>query len=941
MPPVSARFGGSPGGAQTVGGGLVSEDGRVTLASRNLKEFPAGILDPAAGMEQWWLAPEVRTIDLCFNAIRAVPPHFHQLTDTLVSLKMAGNQLTQLPESIGQLVQLKCLDVQKNHLTSLPDLSGLRECLVDLQVAENQLAHLHPSICTLTRLERCNVASNRLTALPEQFGQLRSLVDLNISDNGLCALPVSLSRGCTRLAKLVAARNSLQSVDLSSLSALQHLDMRQNQLLSVTLASPVLTEVFFGLNLNLRQLPPTLRLCCAPSQLQPQGGTLVVLDASDCGLTDVPDYIRHAHGLHTVDLRNNELQTLPAWLGFLPKLERLAVEGNPLRSMKRSLVTASAASGGTTREGGHTAALKAYLRTRASDEENVLFTTEMTTGVSTSAGLATHIEHGRSHLSSTCAAAAAAMASESESSLLRCVVSSLRACVEDTHGRLALDRARTAPAALHTLPLSLLQQSERGMEGALARVRHLSLDGQELGCGGEDSTTGPALCAVLRGLQGISLVGNKLTVVPSFVTAHSWYNPARAVPWTSACTLQHLALARNSLTDSALAALHFPPTLLSLDLSHNNLTSMAQLGACVANLTVLQHLNVRHNGLSCSAHVEMDDDALWLPSLLSLDLAQNRLTSIPCAVFALQRLQSLDVSENELALIPPHLGLLAPNGSLPAQAQSYGSLNSLNIAGNPQRGVRFSLLERGVLAVLDFLRCRVPPGTEFSFLQAYSDKPVGGVHARAVPAHCRLEIPGTNTGSRGYAAPLARVNGTLAAPRDLSSPYTQGPVSLQSSYPPGGHGQTQGLHTNPACTRAPYGQSASTAGKPLGQVNPAVLNGLPTSHAPCLPPASARAMVHPPTGHAQQTTSQGMGAGYTRRTSDTAPAPSVNSGAAAFNSSEEPVDLHDVQSIRQRIGHLHSLLATGGGSSTGPRALLAKRELNQLLAAESRLSAGR
>ena len=69
--------------------------------------------------------------------------------------------------------------------------------------------------------------------------------------------------------------------------------------------------------------------------------------------------LRACARLLTLDVSNNDLNTLPAWLGFLPSLARLAVEGNPLRSLKRSLIG----------PGVGAPTLKAYLRTRATPEE--------------------------------------------------------------------------------------------------------------------------------------------------------------------------------------------------------------------------------------------------------------------------------------------------------------------------------------------------------------------------------------------------------------------------------------------------------------------------------------------------------------------------------------------------------------------------------------------
>ena len=41
-----------------------------------------------------------------------------------------GNSLASLPDSVSNLVKLKMLDVSKNRLSTLPDLSGTANCRV-------------------------------------------------------------------------------------------------------------------------------------------------------------------------------------------------------------------------------------------------------------------------------------------------------------------------------------------------------------------------------------------------------------------------------------------------------------------------------------------------------------------------------------------------------------------------------------------------------------------------------------------------------------------------------------------------------------------------------------------------------------------------------------------------------------------------------------------
>ena len=69
-------------------------------------------------------------------------------------LRLSGNRLKQLPESVDILTGCVELDVSKNMLTTLPS-----------------------TILTL-QLQTLSVASNNIAALPEKIGRLKSLISL-------------------------------------------------------------------------------------------------------------------------------------------------------------------------------------------------------------------------------------------------------------------------------------------------------------------------------------------------------------------------------------------------------------------------------------------------------------------------------------------------------------------------------------------------------------------------------------------------------------------------------------------------------------------------------------------------------------------------------------------------------------------------------------------
>lgn len=76
-----------------------------------------------------------------------------------------------LPESIGNLVNLRSLEVSHNELTSLPE-----------------------SIGNLINLTSLHFGTNKLTSLPESIGNLRNLMGLYVSDNELTSLPESIDQ---------------------------------------------------------------------------------------------------------------------------------------------------------------------------------------------------------------------------------------------------------------------------------------------------------------------------------------------------------------------------------------------------------------------------------------------------------------------------------------------------------------------------------------------------------------------------------------------------------------------------------------------------------------------------------------------------------------------------------------------------------------------------
>lgn len=178
------------------------------------------------------------------------------------------------------------------------------------------------------------------------LGKLQRLHTLTAHSNQLTALPESLGL-LSHLSTLDLHKNSLASVDetLVRLTSLRFVDFHQNKLAVFPELPHVsaLDQLLLGFNL-LHTIPPSVIL-----RVQ---DTLTVLDMRDNRLSRLPDEIAHLYRLKTLDVTNNDLHELPAGLGYVKDLHHFLVEGNPLRTIRRAVVS------------GGSEVLKKYLRTR-------------------------------------------------------------------------------------------------------------------------------------------------------------------------------------------------------------------------------------------------------------------------------------------------------------------------------------------------------------------------------------------------------------------------------------------------------------------------------------------------------------------------------------------------------------------------------------------------
>ena len=166
---------------------------------RQVQPSPGKLVDAIAIIEKVRLSRET-SLSLVGLGLTEVPESIGQLTQ-LRTLELIMNRLTKLPKFLSNLSQLQTLRLDANQITELPEHIGQLTQLRELYLGNNRLTRLPNSLRKLTQLQILALNSNKLTELPKTVCQLRQLRGLYVDDNNLTKLPESLLN-LTRLERL-------------------------------------------------------------------------------------------------------------------------------------------------------------------------------------------------------------------------------------------------------------------------------------------------------------------------------------------------------------------------------------------------------------------------------------------------------------------------------------------------------------------------------------------------------------------------------------------------------------------------------------------------------------------------------------------------------------------------------------------------------------------
>jgi Leucine-rich repeat (LRR) protein len=259
-----------------------------------------------------------------------LPDSIGNLTN-LIDLNLQNNKLSELPDSISNLKKLQKLTFYSNNFTNIPDVIFKLTSLISLNFSSNNLTEIPDDIKYLNKLKELYLVNNNLSELPDSIKELNNLEELNLNETKFTIFPNVITK-LSNLKILNFNYNQLTELDnnIGTLHNLQKLYLNQNKLTKLpdtigNLRDIVVISLYKN---NLTELPDSI------GNLNELG----ILSVSSNKLTELPDTIVNLPNLVELDLADNQLTKLPDNIGNLQSLSELYLDGNQLTDIPESIV---------------------------------------------------------------------------------------------------------------------------------------------------------------------------------------------------------------------------------------------------------------------------------------------------------------------------------------------------------------------------------------------------------------------------------------------------------------------------------------------------------------------------------------------------------------------------------------------------------------------------
>ncbi|XP_034487091.1 leucine-rich repeat-containing protein 40 isoform X5 [Drosophila innubila] len=321
------------------------------------------------------------------NFIERVPKDLCSNLPHLKIFDLRDNKITQLPDEVCLLRNLNRLDVSNNSISVLPTTLSSLAHLISLQVDGNPIKTIRRDIlqCGTARIlktlqERAQAKDREtggadamscgnvgaagqstddmtagsvdkyklrhtrtlavnlegLTNVPDHVFELAAAEQVHVVDfarNQLRALPNGLQHMSKLVTELVLSHNAISQVHpfISQFTRIAHLNLSNNLLTDLPLEFRVLN--------TLRELNvANNRFTFIPKALyELQGLEILVASENRIKALNVAG-LEGMSRLNTLDLRNNDIESIPPILGNLTNITHLELIGNPFRQPRHQIL---------------------------------------------------------------------------------------------------------------------------------------------------------------------------------------------------------------------------------------------------------------------------------------------------------------------------------------------------------------------------------------------------------------------------------------------------------------------------------------------------------------------------------------------------------------------------------------------------------------------------
>jgi Leucine-rich repeat (LRR) protein len=172
-------------------------------------------------------------LDLRSNVLSVLPDAVVSGMPLIEILRLDSNQIAELPSTVRDWSRLRALSICYNNLAEIPVQTAAWTCLRVLRLSHNRLTSVTPACGKWKLVQVIDVAFNRLDVLPPELSGCSSITRLDASGNALKAFPIGVISSPT-LKYLLLHSNLITSLPdtVITITSLKVLTVHNNQILS-------------------------------------------------------------------------------------------------------------------------------------------------------------------------------------------------------------------------------------------------------------------------------------------------------------------------------------------------------------------------------------------------------------------------------------------------------------------------------------------------------------------------------------------------------------------------------------------------------------------------------------------------------------------------------------------------------------------------------------